>query len=274
MQLLDFFLPSALAKGEQVGSIFESVKRLDQLVVESSLQAVYVAAIALAILLFIAIILRNPSESSKRVLFWSIASIIVITTGLLIGMTAYLNQASVTKGPVHWHADFEIWACGTKQDLKDPEGIANKIGTPTLHEHGDLRIHVEGVVVDYPDVNLGAFFRVIGGELTDKSLTIPTNSGTVNYISGQKCPGSGQAAELQVFAITADLQNRTYSQRQIANPDQYQFTQDSRVPPGDCLIIEFAQPSSRTNQLCQSYDVAKVTGELTAEVPYLEDDGH
>lgn len=246
---------------------------IDGVIASFSLQAVYVAAIVLGVLTLAAIIIRFPSESTKRVLFWSMTLVISVTTGALVGMTIYLNTISVTKGPVHWHADFEIWACGQEQDLKDPEGLSNKIGTPTLHEHDDLRIHVEGVVVDYPDVSLGAFFRVIGGDLTNKSLTIPTNTGSKNFINGQDCVDTGPA-QLQVFLIKADLQAKTYSQRKLADPADYQFTQDSQVPPGDCLIIEFEALKERTDLLCQSYDVAKVTGDLTAEVSYEEDDGH
>ncbi|MEX1051952.1 MAG: hypothetical protein WEC83_01025 [Patescibacteria group bacterium] len=277
MQLLEFFLPTVLAHetGEpHVEPVVETVKKLDQLVSEGSLQTVYVAAIALGLLLLVAILLRNPAESAKRVLFWSIASITIISTGLLVGMTIYLNHTSVTKGPVHWHADFEIWACGVKQDLLDPTGLSNKIGSPTLHEHDDLRIHVEGVVVEYPDVNLGAFFETIGGGLTGQSLTFPTNAGHESFTNGQSCPGSTETAELQVFAVTADLQNRTYSQHKLTDPAAYRFAQHSQVPPGDCLILEFAEPKNRTDKLCQSYQVAKVTGELTIEVPYQEDDGN
>lgn len=249
---------------------------LDTAISSYSLQTVYGAAIALGLLLFIAVAVRNPNESAKRILFWSIAAVIAIGTGLLIGMTVYLNQVSVTKGPVHWHADFEIWACGEQQDLKDPQGISNKIGTPTLHEHNDNRIHVEGVVVEYPDVNLGAFFRAIGGSLTDKSLAIPTVSGDKSYVTGQSCPDSNELAALQVFAITSDLQQRTYSQQKLVDPAAYQFAEHAQVPPGDCIIIEFGAPKERTDELCQSYVVAKATGKLTTEItaPVEEGDGN
>ncbi len=278
--LLELFLSSVAAHDTGVShtepvltQLTEPVKQLDQLVAENSLQAIYVAAIALGLLILIAMLLRNPAESAKRILFWSMTSIIVASTALLIGMTVYLNQVSVTKGPVHWHADFEIWACGEKQDLKNPEGLSNKIGTPTLHEHNDLRIHVEGVVVDYLDVNLGAFFRAIGGSLTDQTLTIPTNSGDRAFVGGQKCP-NGETAELQVFAITANLQERTYSQHKLTNPASYQFAEHAQVPAGDCIIFEYDAPKNRTDKLCQSYEVAKVNGHLTEEVSYQEDHGN
>lgn len=260
--------------GESIAAVLGSGKSLDQLVATYSLQAVYVAAIGLGLLLLIAVLLRNGSESAKKGLFWTIASLIIATTGLLVGMTIYLNQTSVTAGPVHWHADFEVWVCGQKQDLRNPQGFSNKIGTPTLHEHDDLRIHVEGVVVNWTDVNLRAFFKVIGGELANDSLTIPVENVERRFVSGEPCPGEERPATLQVFAITADLQNRSYSQHKLADPTSYQFTQAAKVPPGDCLIIEFSQELDRTERLCQSYQVAKVTGEIVTEVPYRENNGH
>lgn len=245
-------------------SVFD--QPLDTLIANYSIEAVYLAAIILGFLLFIAMVIRNPSEVAKKIIFWLITSIIAVTTGALVGMTVYLNQVSVTGGPVHWHADFEIWACGTEQDLLNPKGLSNKIGTPTLHEHNDNRIHVEGVVVNYADVNLGAFFRALGGEMTNKTLTIPTNAGMVNFINGQDC--NGALAELQVFVIEANLQEQSYSQQKITDLPSFRFTEDSAVPPGDCIIVEFDAPKDRTDQLCQSYEVAIETGKLVKEVPH------
>lgn len=129
------------------------------------------------------------------------------------------------------------------------------------------------MVVDYTDVSFGEFFRVIGGELTKRSLTIPTNEGAKNFISGQSCPDNDLPAQLQVFAITANLQEKTFTQTKLTDPANYQFTRNSRVPPGDCLIVEFETPKDRTDKLCQSYEVAKVTGELLGEHQEGED-GH
>ncbi|MEX2012335.1 MAG: hypothetical protein WD970_01080 [Patescibacteria group bacterium] len=261
-------LSSALAhEGEQHANVVASkihdfsTGPLDQLIATFSVQTVYVAAISLGFLFFIAVVMRNPSESAKRIIFWAITGLIALTTGTLIGMTVYLNQVSVTKGPVHWHADFQIWACGSEQDLLDPTGLSNKIGTPTLHEHNDKRIHVEGVVVEYRDVNLGAFFQAIGGELTNKSLTIPTNTGAKTFINGQNC-GDTEAI-LQTFVYTTNLDTKTFSQRKIDNFAQFRYAETASVPPGECIIIEFDAPKVRTDNLCQSYQVAKTTGELT-----------
>ena len=72
-----------------------------------------------------------------------IALTLTLSTGILIGSTIYLNTNSDSGGPVHWHADIEFWACGNEIELRDPTGFSNKIGTGTLHEHDDHRIHLD-----------------------------------------------------------------------------------------------------------------------------------
>ena len=263
---------------EAVEGIIDTVEiatpSLETLVNSYSIWAVYAAAASIGLLIFFAILIRYPSESVKRVLFWSITGIIAITTGLLAGMTIYVNQSSVTKGPVHWHADFEIWACGVRQNLQDPEGVSNRIGSPSFHEHNEERLHVEGVVMDSSDVDLGAFFRVIGGSISNSSLTIPTNEGKKTFISGQKCNSSNDAAELQVFVYEADMVDKTYSQRKIINPQDFQYVRESQVPPGNCIIIEFNQEKEITDKICQTYQDAITTGKLTKEITHQEEDGH
>ncbi len=276
---LKTFISTALADESDVahveavtdtGAIEVATQSLNDLIASYSIWSVYAAAASLGLLILIAIAVRYPSESLKRILFWSITGIIILTTTALVGMTLYLNQSSVSKGPVHWHADFQVWVCDNKIDLKDPEGLSNSVGSSTLHEHNEDRIHVEGVVVDYTDINLGAFFRVIGGSLTSKSITVPTNEGTKTLISGQKCNNSDDEAVLQTFVYQVDEVNKTFSQRKIDSPQDFQFTQAAQVPPGDCIIFEFGVVKDETEKLCQSYETAKVNGDLTEEHPHVE----
>src|SRR3990170_2868404 len=100
----------------------------------------------------------------------------------------YINTNSLTGGPVHWHAQFEIWICGEKVELVNPTGLSNKVGTEMLHEHNDDFIHIEGVVHDFEDINLHAFFEAAGGEFMKDSLMIPTNEGSVEVKNGDTCP--------------------------------------------------------------------------------------
>ena len=101
---------------------------------------------------------HQKNERMKWILFLGIVIPVLLATAYSAGTTIYLNRNSATGGPVHWHADFEIWKCGQKIDLLDPTGLSNRIGTPVFHEHGDDRIHVEGVVMNLEDVSLHHFF--------------------------------------------------------------------------------------------------------------------
>lgn len=242
-----------------------------------SFDVVIWAALALFLLLGLAI-LSSHHERFKPWLFGMIVLVVVSSTLSLIGTTIYLNKTSISGGPVHWHADFEVWACGeplaanvlsggeyqTVDDFKDPVGaLSNKIGTPVLHEHNDLRIHLEGVVVEPRDASLGKFFEVVGGGLTDRSLTLPTNDGQVNLISGQTC--AGQPAELSVF-VYQTRGDRYYVKNRLKNPAEYVVSPESIVPPGDCVIIEFDDTPDETDKLCEQYEVGLRTDKVLGEV--------
>ena len=225
------------------------------------------AVSVLVIVLIIASMLheKRKKDSFKWGIFLGIAIPVVLVTLYVAGSTIYLNVVSDTKGPVHWHADFEIWHCGNKIDLLDPTGLSNRIGNPVLHEHGDDRIHVEGVVVKYPDVNLGKFFEIIGGTLQRGSLTIPTNQGILNMKDGDKCgdiPGKLQVFILQV-QNPEDHKNWNYKQIKMVSYDTYILRPQSQVPPGDCIIIEFGDDRSYTDKKCETFKVTEQRGELS-----------
>jgi len=101
----------------------------------------------------------HASEKTKHFLFFAIAIPVVIATLYLGGATVYLNLVSETGGPIHWHADIEVWVCDEKYELKDPEGFDNRLGPVILHEHNDNRLHVEGLLLDIKQVSLGEFFQ-------------------------------------------------------------------------------------------------------------------
>ena len=165
---------------------------------------------------------------------------------------------SVTDGPVHFHADFQIWNCGKEVDLINPTGWDNKVGTPLLHEHNDNRIHVEGPVLDYKDISLGNFFKVVGGFLTDTVLNVPTNSGVVTMQSGNMC--DGEVGFLQVFVYRTT--DKTFSQEKITDGANYVLSSHSSIPPGDCIIIEFDKEKVQTDRICTFYQIAKEKGEI------------
>ncbi len=239
------------------------MENLEETINALSVNLLLLATVVLIVLAFISLKIKKPKEGTKKVLFTGIAAAIIIPTIYMIISTLYLNLISSSRGPVHWHADIEIWACGTEVNLKDPIGWSNKIGTPILHEHNDKRIHMEGVVVRPIDASLGRFFNVIGGGLTPTAMWVPTNNGMVSIQNGNNCL-AGVPGELQVFVYQTD-KDEYYAQQKLTNPQDYIISPDMNVPAGDCIIVEFDSPKSRTDKICRSYSVAEQIGKLKGE---------
>lgn len=202
--------------------------------------------------------MRWYSGGMKYFLFGTICTVVLGITANLIWTTISINLASVTKGPVHYHGDFQIWNCGQKVDIIDPQGLDNKVGTALLHEHNDGRIHVEGPVLDYKDVSLGEFFRVVGGKLERDSLMVPTNNGMVNMGRGIIC--NGELAEPQVFVYRSE--GKTFYQEKLKDPANYFLSPHSSIPPGDCIIIELDRTKDKTERMCTFYEVAIRKGKI------------
>lgn len=258
---------------------------LEEQIIALSWKAVGIGSLLLVIFVVAAAILKDKYPTINKGLFGAIVISVVVPTLILIGSTIYLNSVSYTKGPVHWHADFEVWACGNELELKDPTGFSNKIGTATLHEHDDKRIHLEGVPVTPKDASLGKFANVIGGQITSSSLSVPLNpngtffeddidgdgksntyanligselvptSSTGRFLSvsnGDRC-GSDES-EVQVFAYSME-NDKQYKQTKIKDPASFVIQDESLVPPGDCIIIEFDKPKEYTDKLCLQFGV-------------------
>lgn len=266
---------------------------LEQTINSLSSTSVTIGSIALIVLVLLALFIVPRFAKAKLPLFVLIVAVVLGTTGIISGSTVYLNLKSATGGPVHWHADFEVWACGNELELRDPQGfLSNKIGTPTLHEHNDKRVHLEGVPISLPhDASLGKFMTAVGGEISKNSLVLPMNAdklyenatddedgdgvgaptpelvqpfiksgddGTFGkFISGQYC--GEQKAEVQVFAFNYNDTDKTYTQRKLEDPATYAIGKHEQVPAGDCLIVEFGPKTDRTDKLCRQYGIHDVT---------------
>lgn len=237
---------------------------LDEVIRSNSVKFSLLAGGLILILTIFSILLREKSEWLKYLLFGGFIVAILANTIYLSASTIYLNQVSKTGGPVHWHADFEIYSCGQKIDLKDPKGLSNKIGTEVVHEHNDDRIHIEGVILDEHQANLGHFFESIGGSFDGIHLTVPTNEGTVTLEDGMVCP-DGKVGELGVFVykvINDKAKVRTFYQQKLNIPKNYVISPESKVPPGDCIIFEFGPQKDRTDKLCNQYRLGVQKGEI------------
>lgn len=237
---------------------------MDAIAAEHSLKVVFAATLILIILAIICLRIKNWTPNLLITLYILIVTTVILATGYLAFSTIFLNVGSFSGGPVHWHADFEIWACGKEVELEKPHGLSNKIGEETLHSHGDNKIHQEGVVVKREDASLGNFFRAVGGNLSQNSLSVPTEAGILQYTNGMNCPG-GRIGQVEVFVYQAS--GRNYRQQKLTAGANYIISPQSQVPPGDCIIVEFDSPKSRTDKLCLSYKVAKQVGKLGEETP-------
>lgn len=204
------------------------------------------------------------TNKEKKILFAGIAIPAIAATVALAYATVYLNVASETQGPVHWHADYEIWKCGEKLDIKNPGGFTNRIGTPVFHEHGDDRIHVEGVLIDTSDANLGRFFNVTGGLLAQEKMRVPTNTGYVEAANSDRCAGTPGKLQVFLLYVTNPTESKewAYEQKKLEQFDDYVLAPYSYVPPGDCIIVEFGEEKETTDRVCESYTTAIERGEL------------
>lgn len=235
---------------------------IDDRIREDSIFALYMASVISIIFVVYSVYSdKKPHFTNKKkvIAFLGIVVPVILATIYLVGSTIYLNTISHTSGPVHWHADFEIYACGSRVDIIDPIGISNRVGTSVFHEHGDDRIHVEGVVIDPKDVDLHNFFEVIGGELTRTSMTVPVGYDLLTFRNGDAC--NGYAGTLQAFLYRTD--HGRVIQEKLADFENYILSPHPLVPPGDCIIIEFEEEKPETNRICETYRIAIEKGAVS-----------
>ena len=185
---------------------------------------------------------KKMGSRMKQFVFALLVMTTLFVTAYLIITTVYLNVISESGGPVHWHADYEVWACGKEFDLINPKFPGNKIGNPILHEHNENRIHIEGVVLQKQGVSLAAYFQVIGGEITDTRIGYPTNEAYMFYENGMLC--NGNPGTLYAFV----------DGEQITDIAAYVIEPFMTIPPGDTIKIIFTdQPLEEIDPYTSQY---------------------
>lgn len=259
------FLEVFAHEGNEVAEILKPT--LDEVIRSNSIKFSLLAGGLVLIITIFSILFKEKSEWLKYLLFGGFIVIILANTIYLSASTIYLNQKSTTGGPVHWHADFEIWNCGQKVEVKDPQGLSNKVGTEVVHEHNDDRIHIEGVILEKHQASLGHFFESIGGQLHKDHMAIPTENGILELENGQIC--NGENGILQVFVYKTSLpsddgktEGNSFSQQKLHDLQNYIISPYSQVPPGDCIIIELDKEKDRTDRICSFYKLAIQKGEI------------
>lgn len=194
------------------------------------LQAAGYGSLVFGILIFVIILFHKKMNNiAKKIIYLLIVAAIAVVTLYLVLTTLHLNTISLTKGPVHWHADFEIWVCGKQINLIKPKGLSNKQGVDLMHAHNDNRIHVEGVILDKKQASLGAFFYAVQGSLSSDGIQVPTDEGLISVHEGDKC--NEKPAKLYVF-VNGNI---------IENPSAYEISHYEKVPPGDRTKFIFTE---------------------------------
>lgn len=231
----------------------------------TSIKYIEIASFISVFLIIVSLYTKDKNEKTKWLLFLGVVIPIAASTAYLAYSTVYLNLVSETQGPVHWHADYEIWVCGKQIELVKPKGLSNRIGSPLFHDHGDNRIHVEGVVADTRNVDLHSFFETVSSNLDKNVLEIPTENEVVKVKNGDSC--NGEEAKLQAFVYKVinpdNAKSWIFRQKKIGNFPEYILSPYSNVPPGDCIIIEFSPEKEKTGHICQTYKAAMDRGELS-----------
>ncbi|MBI3035340.1 hypothetical protein HYY71_03380 [Candidatus Woesearchaeota archaeon] len=196
----------------------------------SQLQAAGYGSLIFGILILIIIMFhKKMNEAAKKIVYFLVILAAAFVTIYLILTTLHLNIISETKGPVHWHADFEIWVCDKEIELTEPKGLSNKQGVDLMHAHNDNRIHVEGVILNNRQATLGAFFYAIGGSLSSDGIKMPTDEGLIAVHEGDKC--NEKPAYFYVF-VNGNL---------IENSPFYVIAPYEKVPPGDRIKFVFTE---------------------------------
>lgn len=290
--VLNIFEVVAQSATEGLSGLYQSSADLEQQVASTSARITLASAALLLVLAIAASLLKDRVPRLKMPIFLIMMAAMIGSTIYLAASTIYVNVKSDSGGPVHWHADIEIWACGNELELRDPfKFLSNKIGSATLHEHDDRRVHLEGVVVDDSrDATLGKFFHVIDGALTSDALVVPLNKSEgplfendidgdgptdtapsllepyiktdaegfryARFVNGNTC--GNETAAVQAFVLTYNEDTKTYAQEKIADPLNRTISPYSTVPPGDCVIIEFDVVKDQTNKLCEQYGIRDI----------------
>lgn len=233
---------------------------LGDIVRANSIKFTILASILLIILLVLSHFFKEINQTLKKILFWGMILVIAANTAYLTSATVYLNLKSNSGGPVHYHADFEIWSCGRQLEFEHSQGLSNKVGTSLIHTHDDKRMHVEGVILDTHELSLGHIVEEMGGGIDSNMLIIPTEEGKVSLKTGESCP-DGKAGKLQVFVYKTE--GKFYTQQKLADFKNYQISPYTQVPPGDCVIFDFDSVDKyKTDKMCLSYQVARQTGKI------------
>ncbi len=122
--------------------------------------------------------------------------ILIFVLLILFGFYKLVTNAKDTQpytvGKIHWHANFDVYLCGERQEFtKGYDFEEDRIGTLQLHTHNDNVIHIEDRVIKKEDIALGRFFDII---------RIPfDNDKIMNKKNGDICPNTEKSGSVSMY---------------------------------------------------------------------------
>ena len=132
---------------------------------------------------------QNKKTKRKKIIKYSITTIILIL--IIYGFYTFViapvkDFEPYTSGPVHWHANFEVYLCGEKQDFTTGYDFEdNRKGSLTFHSHNDEVIHIESHVAKKEDLALGNFFDAINIPFSENQIMDKKNGDLCNGKAGK-----------------------------------------------------------------------------------------
>lgn len=200
---------------------------------------------------------ETPLPTLKKIFIENTSKILFFTTLILVvlaGIVVYKKTNIYINQPVYYFADFAIFSCGDKQhELTAPKGLTESNG------YQDRRNNFEGLGVEPKDVNLGNYFKVLGGWIDKYSFSFPSENGQLIFTENGSCDGQNPN-KLQVFVYK--VAGGKITQSKLEDPSIYTISPYPQVPPGDCIIIELDKIKDKTDKVCKSYSKALQQGKI------------
>ncbi|MEK6862001.1 MAG: hypothetical protein AABY07_08610 [Nanoarchaeota archaeon] len=125
---------------------------------------------------------KDAQKFKKNIIKYSIIGIIlIVVVYFAFKMFSGPKVESYTKGPVHWHAELNVYICGKKVGVPEelPQG-QHHLGLPLLHTHADGLIHIEGQIWKKEDITLGAYMDAINVPFANNTIIDYKNDGMCN----------------------------------------------------------------------------------------------
>lgn len=245
----------------------------------SSLRVLVVATLAIAIICILSASVKKRSPRHNSVLFALIATVVISSTGLLVGtvLDSFFN-ASPT-GLSRRQSQIEYWACGVQLATPAPnKPFRTSSGEGSFFEYGDGVARFQGIINQELDApNLANFQNAIGGSITATSMVLPLSENiistgidgdipdpsgtsridkfitkstdsqtTITLVNGSTCGSTSSV--INIFGLSVNESTNTYTQKKFEFPSNLNLGNVQNM--SDCIIVEFDAVREKTDRLC------------------------